>query len=252
MDAETKAALKALLKDAIISKIDNYEPETEYKPFFDAIFSKEHVAIHSVIQSFYTSFGMSIYEQVAELLAKSAGYEAQRQYKLLGAIDRSTESLISKIHAQLRDGKEPEKAGETEAIRKSIKIGKPAKDPDSTVDLFVRKPDGEEFYFDITTVKPNKKEFVELKRKMLRWVALRLSADKKIKINTAVVIPYNPYHPKPYERWTKESMFSKDELLVGKDFWNLVAGEDVYNDLIGVFKEVGKELRKKIDQLPGG
>ena len=79
--------------------------------------------------------------------------------------------------------------------------GSELKDPDSRVDVMVRIG-RQENYFDITSAKPNKKEFVALKLKLLRWTALRLSQDRDAEVLTRIAIPYNPYHPEPYERWT--------------------------------------------------
>jgi len=249
MDDTTRKKIKEMLKSVITSKLDSYSPETEYRPFFDAIFNRKQIVTHSILQSFYTTFGMSVYEQMAKILAEGAGFHAERQHILEGEIDSKTEALINKIHMQLKKGKKANKQNEIESIRKSIRKSKPSKDPDSVVDVFIRKPDGEEFYFDITTVKPNKKEFITLKKKLLRWVGLRLSQNKKVKVSTGVVIPYNPYHPKKYKRWTKGGFYDNEELIIGKEFWNFVADHDVYDELIEVFKEIGKELRKRIDGL---
>ena len=58
----------------------------------------------SFIQSMNTTFGISIWEQVAVILAKDGGFQAERQYDLLGSIDPETEKLIQKIHYDLRAG----------------------------------------------------------------------------------------------------------------------------------------------------
>lgn len=113
----------------------------------------------------------------------------------------------------------------------------------------LKKTDGTEIYFDITTVKSNKKEFVTLKKKLLRWIGLRLSTNKNVKIITALGLPYNPYHPKPYTRWTKGNMYDSNQLRVGQDFWNFVAGENIYDEFIKIFQEVGEELREKIKEI---
>lgn len=122
-------------------------------------------------------------------------------------------------------------------------------DPDSVVDLFVRIK-GEENYFDITSAKPNMKEFIALKLKLLRWSALRLSQNKKAKVFTRLAIPYNPYHPEPYERWTLKGLYDleKGEILVGEEFWNFVASDNIYEELLDVFQKVGEELRGEIDE----
>ncbi|MEA1912617.1 MAG: TdeIII family type II restriction endonuclease [candidate division WOR-3 bacterium] len=197
-----------------------------------------------------TTFGISIWEQVAVILAKGAGNYAERQYKLLGEIDNETEELIRNLHYQLRKGEiTTNKIYETEQIRKKVKKGEAKTDPDSVVDLFV-KIKNEENYFDITSAKPNMKEFVALKLKLLRWTGLRLSQDKNVKIFTGLAIPYNPYHPEPYERWTLRGLYDLEEreILVGKEFWNFVANDNVYEELLDVFQKVGKELRDEIDK----
>jgi hypothetical protein len=132
--------------------------------------------------------------------------------------------------------------------QKANKKGEAKVDPDSVVDLFVRIGK-EENYFDITSAKPNMKEFVALKLKLLRWIALRLSQNKKAKVFTRLAIPYNPYHPEPYERWTLKGLYDLEagEILVGEEFWNFVASDNIYEELLDVFQEVGEELRSEID-----
>jgi len=143
---------------------------------------------------------------------------------------------------------EANKIYEINRIRKKIKKGEATLDPDSVVDLFVRIK-GEENYFDITSAKPNMKEFVALKLKLLRWSALRQSRNKKAKVFTRLAIPYNPYHPEPYERWTLKGLYDLEagEILVGEDFWNFVASDNIYEELLDVFQGVGEELRDEID-----
>lgn len=250
MKKETRKKIKELIKGVILSKIDNYDAETDYKPFFQAIFTKEQILTHTIIHSFYTSFGMSIYEQLVKVLAKGAGYEAQTQYDLLGEIDPKTEAIISRIDMGLRAGKrKPDMKLEFNEIKASIQGGKKLHDPDKRVDVYIKKKDGTEAYFDITSPKPNIKEFVALKKKLLRWVGLRLSIEKDAKVVVALGLPYNPYHPRPYNRWTKGNMYDSTQLMVGQDFWNFIAGEDVYEEFIGIFKEVGEELRERIKEL---
>ena len=211
----TKKAITDILINTVREKLRNYKPETVHMPFHYRLLGKDRYAMFSFIQSINTTFGMSIWEQVAVILAKGAGNYAERQYKLLGVIDTDTEKLISEIHYKLRKGElTTDKFQEIEQIRRSIKKGEARIDPDSVVDLVV-KIDKQENYFDITSAKPNMKEFVELKRKLLRWTALRLSIEKEANVFTRLAIPYNPYHPEPYERWTLSGLydFSRKRIL---------------------------------------
>ncbi|GAH98375.1 unnamed protein product [marine sediment metagenome] len=138
---------------------------------------------------------------------------------------------------------------EVKQIREKVKKGQAEVDPDSVVDLFVNI-EGTENYFDITSAKPNMKEFVALKLKLLRWTALRLSQDKNAKVFTRLAIPYNPYQPEPYERWTLKGLYDLEngEVLVGEEFWNFIASDNIYDELLDIFQEVGKELRVEIDR----
>ena len=250
LSSETVNEISELLTTTVREKLREYKPETVYMPFHHRLLGKDRYAMFSFIQSMNTTFGISIWEQVAVILAKGGGNYAERQHKLLGEIDNKTERLIHQIHYRLRKGEAAaNKIYETEQIRKSIKRGERKTDPDSVVDLFVRIRD-EDNYIDITSAKPNMKEFVALKLKLLRWTALRLSQDKNIKVFTRLAIPYNPYHPEPYERWTLKGLYDleKGEILVGKGFWNFVACDDIYEELLDVFQEVGEELRGEIDK----
>ncbi len=247
---QTRDKIRNLLVNIVKTKLRKYKPETKHMPFHFRLLGRDRYAMFSFIQSMNTTFGISIWEQVAVILAESAGFQAKRQYDLLGTIDPETEKLIQTIHCDLRAGaRQVSKLEEIELIRKSIRKGTPKKDPDSRVDLFV-KIDNVENYFDITSAKPNMKEFAALKLKLLRWTALRLSQDKNAEVFTRLAIPYNPYHPQPYERWTLKGLYDLDrgEILVGEEFWNFVAGDDIYDELLDVFQEAGEELRGEIDR----
>jgi hypothetical protein len=118
----------------------------------------------SFIHSMNTTFGSSLWEQIAVVLAKSAGYQAVQHYKLPGTIDDATEESIRKLHQRLRAAQDTvDRSKEVEAILATIVSGSPTADPDRVVDLYV-KIGSQENYFDITSAKPNMKEFAALKR----------------------------------------------------------------------------------------
>lgn len=247
---KVKHQVAELLITIVREKLRAYQPETVHMPFHHRLLGKDRCAIFSFIQSINTTFGMSIWEQVTVILARGVSNYADRQYKLLGEIDERTEKLVNEIHYKLRKGEiAADKRREVEQIRRQIKRGKARVDPDSVVDLFV-KTESTENYFDITSAKPNMKEFVALKLKLLRWTALRLSQDQNAKVFTRLAIPYNPYHPEPYERWTLKGLYDLEsgEILVGEEFWNFVASDNIYEELLDIFQEVGEELRGEIDK----
>jgi len=249
LSSKTKHSIAELLIITIRRKLESYKPETVHMPFHHRVLGKDRYAMFSFIHSMNTTFGMSLFEQLAVILSQGAGHEAQRNYKLLGQIDDTTERFIRELNYELRGAKLlADKEREIQEIRKLIKQGERQRDPDSTVDLFV-KIGNQENYFDITTAKPNIKEFGALKLKLLRWTALRLSQDNDANVFTRLAIPYNPYHPEPYERWTLQGLYDlESEILVGEEFWNFVASGNVYEEVLDVFEQTGLELRDEIDR----
>jgi len=76
-----------------------------------------------------------------------------------------------------------------------------------------------------------------------------LTRNPNAKINSLIAIPYNPYEPEPYERWTIKGMLDdKHELMVGKEFWDFLGGQGAYEDLLDCFEQAGLVLRSEIDQ----
>jgi len=248
LSSTTKHNIAQLLIATVRRKLKDYRPETRYMPFHHRLLGKGRYAMFSFIQSMNTTFGMSLFEQLAVILAQGAGHHAQRKYTLLGQIDDTTQTFIRELHYELRAGKLlADKKREIREIRNLIKQGERNKDPDSTVDLFLKIGD-QENYFDITTAKPNIKEFAALKLKLLRWTGLRLSQDRDADVFTRLAIPYNPYHPEPYQRWTLQGLYDlESEILVGEDFWNFIASGYVYEELLDVFEQTGLQLRDEID-----
>ncbi len=250
LSIKTRKNIYELLVLKVREKIKNYNPETDHKPFHYRLLGRDRYTIFSFIQSMNTTFGMSIWEQISEEIAIGANFKVKRQYQLLGTIDSETEALISKMHYDLRkNDTNSSKPDEINSIRDSIKKGEAVKDPDSIVDVYLNRK-GINYFLDITSVKPNIKEFVSLKLKLLRWVALSLSQSENEQVESKIIIPYNPYHPEPYERWTLQGMYDlkNNEILVGEDYWNFIADDNIYEELLDVFSEAGEKIRVELDQ----
>ncbi len=82
------------------------------------------------------------------------------------------------------------------------------------------------------------------KTKLLEWVA-----RKRKHINVYLAFPYNPYHPKPYHRFTEVGMMDPpNDFLVGEEYWNFIGGDNTFYDLLKTFDEVGKEFKEKLGE----
>ena len=145
--------------------------------------------------------------------------------------------------------KNPNKTEEIERIRKVATSGKVNKLKTVKIDLFVMDDDGTVHLFDLKTVKPNTGQFKDFKRTLLEWIAIYLSKHPNANIHSYIAIPYNPYEPQPYERWTLKGMLDLDkELKVAEEFWDFLGGKGAYSGLLDCFERVGIDLRPEIDK----
>ncbi len=249
LSTEQKIYIKDVIKTCIRNKFQKYKPESSNMPFHYRLLGKDRMALYSFIHSLNTSFGTSIFEPVAVALAKNRFKKAEAQYVLGTAISQDTQNAIQEIMNDLTTGSDPDKEMETIAIRKVCQQGKMNQLRTVKVDLFVENKNGEKFLFDLKTAKPNISNFKDFKRTLLEWVGIELANDPKSKVNSLIAIPYNPYEPKPYERWTLKGMLDLDsELKVANDFWDFLGGNGAYLELLNCFEQAGIELRPEIDK----
>lgn len=250
---EQKRDIEKVIRDSLRNKFQNYKPETKYMPFHHSLLGKDRMALYSFIQGLNTTFGTSIFEPVAEVLAKINHKNAIKQYALGNQISKEAQNKITDIINQLSAAKtEVSKEREVQEIRKLATEGEFVETRSSRVDLFVEKHDGSFYLFDLKTAKPNAEGFKSHKQKMLEWCGIFLAENPKASIHTVIAIPYNPYHPEPYQRWTLRGMFDLEkELMVGEGFWDFLGGEGAYEDLLGCFERVGISMKKEIDDYFG-
>ena len=249
LTAEQKTDIENIIRDSLRKKFQGYKPETKYMPFHHHLLGKDRMALFSFIHGLNTTFGISIFEPVAEKLAKLKHKDATRQYGLNQKISEDAQRKITDIMSKLSIAEEEvSKSREVAEIRKVAQKGELVNLKSSKVDLFVEKRDGSIYMFDIKTPKPNAEGFKGHKQKLLEWCAIYFVDNPDAEIATCIAMPYNPYHPKPYERWTLKGMLDlEEELMVGEEFWDFLGGEGAYEDLLGCFERVGIEMRDEID-----
>ena len=237
------------IKESLIKKFRTYKPETKHMPFHYRLLGRDRMALFSFIHSLNTTFGTSIFEPVAETIASLSFKFAQKKYVVGDTISEQAQSEIQNIMNDLTVGKNPNKIEEIERIRKVCNKGRPNKLKTVKVDLFVQSDDGTAHLFDLKTAKPNISNFKDFKRTLLEWIAIFLAKNPDAKVKSYIAIPYNPYEPKPYERWTLKGMIDLDnELKVAEEFWNFLGGNGAYSELLYCFERAGIELRPKIDK----
>lgn len=242
-------SIEDLLCNVLKNKFQNYCPETNVMPFHTRLLGKDRMALFSFIRSLNTNFNTIILEPVAKQLALNRFKEAEKHVVPEKIISSDALVEIQSIVDDLRAANaSPNKANEIERIRRVCQRGEPREVKLTHIDLMLRNSDDELFYFDIKTAKPNIGGFQEFKRTLLEWAAAALYVNPKQKITTAIAIPYNPYAPRPYSRWTMAGMLDLDEeLKVAEGFWDFLGGEGAYQDILDCFERVGIKMREEID-----
>jgi len=236
------------IKTSLRKKFLTYRPETTNMPFHYRLLGRDRMALFSFIHSLNTTFGTSIFEPVAETLASLKFPFAQKQFVVGDTISELAQQEIQHIINELTTGKNPNKVEEVERIRKVCQKGKMNTMKTVKVDVFVQNHDGHAYLFDLKTAKPNISNFKDFKRTLLEWVAIYLSRNPDAHVHSIIAIPYNPYEPGPYERWTLKGMLDLEhELMVAEEFWDFLGGEGTYAELLDCFERVGIELRPEID-----
>lgn len=179
-----KENIKERLKDSLREKFKKYKPEADYKPFHIHLLGKDRLALFSFIHSLNTSFGTTIFEPVAEMLAQSQFDEVKRQKKLGNQISKDAQNEIQNIMDLLLTGnKNPNKKEELKHVLKCSKSGEITQTKATQVDLFLRK--GNEVYFiDLKSPKPNIGEVKGFKRTLLTWAAMYALENPTAKIHT--------------------------------------------------------------------
>lgn len=249
LSEEQVTNVEIVLRSGLRHKFQNYNPEPASMPFHTRLLGKDRLALYSFIHSLSTNFGTAIFEPVAQALAEG-NFRSARTHTIAGEfISEEAQFQIQKIIDGLTTASSsPNKIQEVGAIRRVCQSGQMRKVKPTKVDLMLETYEGELYLFDLKTAKPNAGGFKEFKRTLLEWAAAILASNSDAEVNTIIAIPYNPYEPEPYNRWTMRGMLDLEhELKVGVEFWDFVGGEGAYQDLLNCFERVGIELRDEID-----
>ena len=237
-----KNEIKSLLERTIENFLEKYTPETFAKPFLVRLVQADTVATSSFVHSLSTTLGMSIYEQISNIIVEDTSQESSTQYKIKGFISDRQKLIIEDIIMKLSNCKEQANHNrEVKEVLSASSQNDKGQETERIADFYMKRDD-KEHYFEIKTPKPNKEAVIGSKRKLLEWVALR---QKSIKV--FIAFPYNPYHPDSYNRFTVKGILDKqEELLIGEEYWDFIGGEGTFRDLKKLFDEVGRQSKRKI------
>lgn len=238
-----KDGIKRLLRKKLDEKLVKYERESSSMPFLVKIMQEpSQVAAYSFIHSISTTLGISVYEEMAKIVASTHFDTVETGYDVTGNLSDEENLVITQIMHEYKD--KARIANKNAEINEILAV-KSTNGTAHTVraDLFLTKGD-KEYYIEIKTAKPNIDVFNKSKEKLLTWIALR-----KKPVTTIIAIPYNPLHPKPYTRFTIQGVLDLDkDLYVAERFWDFLGGPNTYIEILEIFDEIGIEYKTKIQE----
>ena len=272
-------SIETTITNALRNKLHSYQPASPHTPFHTRLLGRDRMAQFSFIHSLNATFGTAIFEPVAKEIARGVFDTVATQVSVADQFQSAGQELIPAADANRRKrrkgGAQPAvfQSGAQEAITEIIdNLSVAISDPDhpaeislisermhtgnavfaaiGKVDIFLTK--GNHVYLiDLKSVNPYKADWRKYKRELLKRTAAVLYRDDSADVSSIIAVPYNPYEPEPYRRWTLLGMLDIREggqLLVAEQFWNFLAGgQDIYEDLLACFDNVGCQMRDEID-----
>lgn len=214
------------------------------KPFHDRLFPILAEAKFSE-RSFSTSSG-SWFQQIALMVAKQFHSEARLNFSVEGRIQPAAAALIEAITEEMDHGS-PKRRPDRERDCNEVLTVQWQGGVDRSVisDLFVRRRDNSELFFEMKTPTPNKEQCKTMKKAILLITALR-------KGNPAIAFAgaaYNPFGDRqPYKHSAARQFLEVGkDFLIGRDFWSMIGDVDTYDELLEISSEVGERVKPLLE-----
>lgn len=223
-------------------------PEGESKPFHEALLPHGILLITEFERSFSTKLGTT-FEECARLIAKDRFAKAERGFKLTGNVSQTRLSTIESI---VNDLGSKRMQNYPDLIRRVlISSNSDTVERRRIADLYLQDKNGNETFMEIKSPKPNKGQCLEVTDRLLQIHAIRNQGPPKVR--TYFAMAYNPYGDEREDyrhSFTMNYLDFKNQVIIGKEFWDLVGGPGTFEEVLGIYREVGKEKGSDmLDQL---
>lgn len=221
----------------------------DIKPFHEALLPEGILRINEFERSFSTKLGTS-FAECARLIAKNNYVIAVREYRVEGKIPRDAirtiEALVNEI------GSIGMRRSYLSMVREVLEIKGPADVARyRRADLYLQDANGNRMFFEIKSPQPNKGQCLEVADRFLSIHALVGAGPPAVA--TYYAMAYNPFGmEKALYNWSFANRYldMDTQVLIGKEFWDVLGGADTYEELLEIYQEVGREKgRDVLDQL---
>lgn len=219
------------------------------KPFHEALLPKEVIRSSSLERSLSTGLGKS-FEECAKLIGLQNFKISKVQHETKGLVSKKAIQEIEKMANYVKTKGRPDNYLDFVHTIVSIKQ-KPSVTRRSISDLYLMDNKGREIFFELKSPKPNKGQCVEVLERQLQIHAINRTGPPEAK--TYYAMAYNPWgdsksdykHP-----FSVKYLDMENHVLLGKDFWNFLGGKRTNEELLAIYKEVGRSLgTTKLDNV---
>lgn len=246
MKSETVNQIEGILEKCVKGALKRTKENKSFRPFHEALLTKEMVNASSFERSFSTSFGQGPIEEISKIVAVDSGHIVTRQKETIVNVYKGAIDEIERISSGLRSGElKPNWERELKNIQAFQK-------GDTVVrrvlsDLHLEKNNNQVF-ISIKTVKPNLDQTEKAKKDLM------LLKAHNPKFETYFGLFYNPGGPKKTDyNWSIPSkifdMINDPVVLIGEDYWDKLGGKGTYTKLLEIFARVGIKTRNEILSL---
>jgi len=259
IEGRTRAAIKGYLEGFIQGLVEQHHPETRrgimkeaqatytssegiLKPFHEAIVPPEVLRISAFERSFSTKLGTT-FEECARLIALQTHVEAERGYVASGQMPAAAATKIEEVVSRINKGQTPDfpvLIAEVLQVNDDEWVARPV-----IADLYLKDKAGHRYFFEIKSPKPNKGQCLEIAERLLRIHAI--TQKNRPDVNAYFAMAYNPFGTRREDyrhSFGLKYLDMQNEVLLGTDFWTLVGGEGTYEELLEIYREVGREKGK--------
>lgn len=230
----------SFLKDEFDADVSS--EDAGYKPFHEAIIPEQILRVSTFERSFSTKLGTT-FEECARLIASQTYKLAKRGYIATGQLPAAATTKIEELVNRIAQVHKPDflkMIDEVLEVTDTKWVERPV-----VADLYLEDKKGGRFFFEIKSPKPNKGQCLEIAEKLLRVHAI--TQERRPKVNAYFAMAYNPYgtHRDEYKHsFSLSYLDMANEVLLGNEFWKLMGGPGTYDELLDIYREVGREKTK--------
>ena len=194
--------------------------------------------------------GNVLYPELAKALAEDRYSNVFLEHTIEGMVNDAAANMVEQIVTELRTPKkqratprEPDHDGELAAILNSPGGGQVSRTV--TADLYIGDFSEGPLFIELKSPMPNLDIAAESKRKIL-YYHLILSRKGIANAKAFLGLTYNPFltRKKYKHSFTKQIMDMENQVLMGREMWDLIGGDGAFDQLLKSIDDVHQSLPK--------